>query len=176
MVSPFVDEKEARDYANSHIPPAPKLPAAALSDHQMLALANDAAKQSYDYSTFQTGCALGRKTGRGYRAIVTSFNRVVPYQSYLMHHGAIHETKFSPANDLNYYDTNHYEVELLLEALNTNLDLTGTTIFANVMHCPTCARMLSRTGIAEFVYAQDHSDGYAIKLLVAAGKKVRRVV
>jgi len=103
-------------------------------------------------------------------------NRVVPYQSYLLHHGAIHETMFAPANDLNFYDTNHYEVELLLDALHTKIDLTGATIFANVMHCPTCARMLSRTGIAEFVYAQDHSDGYAVRLLEAAGKKVRRIV
>jgi hypothetical protein len=36
--------------------------------------------------------------------------------------------------------------------------------------------MLSETDIEEFVYSIDHSEGYAIKLLEAAGKKVRRIV
>jgi len=36
--------------------------------------------------------------------------------------------------------------------------------------------MLSQTDIAEFVYQEDHSDGYAIKMLELAGKKVRRIV
>ena len=49
-------------------------------------------------------------------------------------------------------------------------------MFINLMPCPTCARMLAMTDIEEFVYSIDHSDGYAVKMLEAAGKKVRRVV
>ena len=147
MISPFSDEQEARSYAESHAYPAPKLPSEILSDSEMLALANEAAKQSFDYSTFQTGCALGRKEGNGYRVLATSFNRVVPYQTYPMNHGAIRERNFTPSNDLNFYDTNHYEVELMVQALHDKLNLEGTSIFVNVMHCPTCARMLSCTGI-----------------------------
>ena len=108
--------------------------------------------------------------------MASSFNRVVPYQTYSMHHGASREQLFSPSNDLNMYDTNHYEVELLVDALYSKLDLDGTTFFVNVMHCPTCARMLTRTGIQEFVYVHDHSDGYAAKLLESAGKKARRLL
>jgi deoxycytidylate deaminase len=44
------------------------------------------------------------------------------------------------------------------------------------MPCPACARMLSQTDIEEFVYSIDHSEGYAVKMLEAAGKKVRRIV
>ena len=176
MITPFTDEEEARLVADSLQPPAPALPEKLVSDAEMLSLANRAAKGSFDYSSFQTGCALGQKHKDGYRAIATFFNRVVPYQTYPMHHGAIREKMFSPPNDLNFYDTNHYEVELMVEARHTGLDLNGTSIFVNVMHCPTCARMLSRTGIQEFVYAQDHSDGYAINLLELAGKKVRRLL
>jgi hypothetical protein len=36
--------------------------------------------------------------------------------------------------------------------------------------------MFCETDIAEFVYSEDHSAGYAIALLEKAGKKVRRVI
>jgi hypothetical protein len=36
--------------------------------------------------------------------------------------------------------------------------------------------MFTSTGIAEFVYRADHSSGYAIKMLEAAGKTIRRLV
>jgi deoxycytidylate deaminase len=177
MISPFTDEAEARAYADAHQPSPPKLVIERhYSDAEMLVLANEAAKGSFDYATYQTGCALGRKEGSGYRAIATSFNRTVPYQTYAMHLGSLREKNFTPPNDANNYDTNHYEVELLVQALRDKLDLERTTIFANVMHCPTCARMLSRTPIQEFVYAQDHSDGYAAHLLETAGKTVRRII
>jgi deoxycytidylate deaminase len=79
-------------------------------------------------------------------------------------------------NDLNHYDVNHAEVELITQAVRDHLDLAGTTLFINVLPCPTCARMLTSTDIAEFVYAEDHSSGYAIRMLEAAGKTVRRIV
>jgi hypothetical protein len=36
--------------------------------------------------------------------------------------------------------------------------------------------MFTQTDIAEFVYVEDHSDGYGFKMLELAGKKVRRIV
>jgi deoxycytidylate deaminase len=111
-----------------------------------------------------------------YKPLGGAFNKVVPYQTYAMHHGSAREKNFSPANDLNHYDTIHAEVALLINAQKNKTDLAGTTLFINLMPCPTCARMLSQTDIEEFVYSVDHSDGYAVKMLEAAGKKVRRVV
>jgi deoxycytidylate deaminase len=193
MLSPFADVAEARAYAEIHAPKPPSHPQNPLTEAQMLALANEAAKQSFAYSEHQTGVALGRRAGEGsgaidatgttesnaeprYELIATAFNRVVPYQTYAMHHGASRELNFAPTNDLNYYDTNHAEVELLAQAARDHLDLGGTTLFINLLPCPTCARMFTSTDIAEFVYTEDHSAGYAIKLLEAAGKTVRRMV
>jgi deoxycytidylate deaminase len=65
---------------------------------------------------------------------------------------------------------------MIIEAQKQKLDLTGTTVFLNLMPCPTCTRMLCDTDIAEVVYTHDHSDGYALKLLTEAGKKVRRSI
>lgn len=174
LVSPFADEVEAKTFAQKTkliTPPS----SGNYNEIDMLAIAAEAAKQSYDYS-FQTGVSLGRKKGNAYTLLATTFNPVLPYQTYAMHHGASRETHFSPPNDLNHYDTTHAEVELVIRAQKEKLNLKGTTLFINLLPCPSCARMLSRTDIAEFVYQEDHSDGYAVKMLELTGKKVRRIV
>ncbi len=125
---------------------------------------------------FQTRVSLGRKKGKKYELLATTFNPVLPYQTYAMHFGASREVNFSPPHDLNHYDTTHAEVELIIKAGREKINLKGTTLFINLLPCPACARMLSRTDIEEFVYTEDHSDGYAVKMLELAGRKVRRVV
>lgn len=183
LVSPFADVDEAREYERTIQPeinsarPLPK-PGAKLSESEMLAVAETAATYSYDYN-FQTGISLGKavggKTGQ-YAFIGAAYNKVVPYQTYAMHHGAARERHMSPPHDLNHYDTVHAEVELLISAVQNGLDLTAATIFINLLPCPTCSRMLADTTIAELVYQVDHSDGYAVAMLKAAGKTVRRIV
>jgi dCMP deaminase len=174
MVSPFASEAEAKAYEGRVLPPVP-VPKGLFTPKEMSELAQEIAKWSFDYS-FQTGVALGRKKGTKYELLARAFNAVVPYQGYAMHHGAAREVNFSPPNDLNHYDTVHAEVELIIHAQKHKIDLRGTTLFINLLPCPMCARMFSETDIAEFVYNQDHSGGYAISLLEAAGKKVKRIV
>ncbi|EDK72339.1 histidine triad (HIT) protein, partial [candidate division TM7 genomosp. GTL1] len=176
MVSPFVDEAEAKTYEQQmekqiKIPENGKI----LSETEMLATSKIASKKSFDYS-FQTGVALGKKTKKGYKLLETSYNRVVPYQTYAMHFGASREKNFSPPNDLNHYDAVHAEVEMIVKAGKQRASLKGTTLFINLLPCPSCARMFAETDIEEFVYSIDHSSGYAIDLLEKAGKKVRRIV
>jgi deoxycytidylate deaminase len=173
-VSPFADEQEAVDYARRFKFDRPK-PDGGLEDHEVLALAQDAARESFDYN-MQTGVALARKSRDKYELITTTCNTVIPYQSYAMHHGATREIHYSPMHDLNFYDTNHAEVELVVKAQREHIDLSGTTLFINLLPCPTCARMFTLTDIQEFVYREDHSDGYAVKVLEQAGKQVRRLV
>ncbi|HSX16491.1 MAG TPA: deaminase [Patescibacteria group bacterium] len=177
----FLDEAEALAY-EKHITPQLKelfeTKAGKYSEQEMLGIANGTAKLSFDYS-FQTGVTLGKKTGGkkdSYELRATAFNKVVPFQTYAMLHGASREKYFSPPHDLNHYDTVHAETELLIKAGREHIPLKGTTLFINLLPCPSCARMLAETDIEEFVYSVDHSDGYAIKMLEAAGKKVRRVL
>lgn len=181
MTSPFTDETEARNYERrikfefSKMFP---LDAEHLDEDRMMELASKVAKASYDYS-FQTGAVLGRRVSphsHKYTCLMYGFNKVVPFQTHALHYGASREENFSPPNDLNHYDTIHAEVKLLINTQRNKTELSGTTLFINLMPCPTCARMLAETDIEEFVYNIDHSEGYAIKLLEAAGKKVRRIV
>jgi deoxycytidylate deaminase len=174
LVSPFANEDEAKAFGKKTKLPKPPV-SGTYDEVRMLEIAARAAKQSYDYS-FQTGVSLGKKQGGKYRLLATTFNPVVPYQTYAMHFGASREVNFSPPHDLNHYDTTHAEVELIIKAQKEQINLQRTTLFINLLPCPSCARMLSRTDITEFVYREDHSDGYAIKMLEAAGKKVRRIV
>jgi len=175
-VSPFTNEDEARAYEQEKAPYLiqPEVEGA-FSEIEMIQVANKTAEGSYDYS-FQTGAALGKKTGKKYEVLVAAYNTVVPFQTYAMHYGASREQNYSPPNDLNHYDTVHAEVCLILKAQKAGISLKNTTLFINLMPCPVCSRMFTQTDIAEFVYQQDHSDGYAVKMLEAAGKKVRRLV
>ncbi len=174
-ISPFASEQEAKDYAaNVEFAPLPN--GGLFTELEMINLAAQAASRSFDYAAAQTGCAVGRKKSGKYELVTVAHNRIVPYETYAMHFGSERERHFSPVNDLNHYDTIHYEVALLVDALQGKMDLSGTTIFETVLSCPHCTRMLAATDITEVVYREDHSDGYAIKLLELAGKTVRRLV
>lgn len=176
-VSPFASEEEARNYALPYIdPPLPKNQKATQTAHEMMRLASHAATLSFA-TDYQTGAVLGRLVeNNSYQFLAHACNTVVPYLTYAMHNGAAREIHFSPPNDQNYYDTIHAETALILRLLKQKIDPTGTTLFINLLPCPNCARMLCGTDIAEVIYEIDHSDGYAVTLLEAAGKKVTRIV
>jgi len=174
LLSPFANDKEAIDYADKFLVRDRKY-TASYEAADMLEIANEASKLSFDYC-FQTGASLGKASGKRYKVLATSFNKVVPYQTYAMLNGSLRERNFSPVNDLNHYDTVHAEVELMLAANQKKVNLKGTTVFINLLPCPSCARMLSDSPVSEIVYREDHSDGYAVKVLEAAGKKVTRLV
>jgi len=176
-VSPFADDTEAEQTAK-------RLTDEIISSYTigqvtnangMLKVADAAARRSFDH-TYQTGAALGKKQKNGYALLATSCNKVVPYQTYAWHIGPSREVHFSPPNDLNYYDAVHAEVEMIIEAGRQNIGLDGTSLFINLLPCPTCARMLAETNIPEIIYREDHSSGYAVKMLELAGKTVRRIV
>lgn len=177
LVSPFCDEAEAIEYANKIGSELPHFypPNTPQSDVEASKLVEQVARFSFDWG-FQTGAILVRQSGQRYTPVAWSHNKVVPYESYALHHGAQRELHFSPPNDLNHYDTVHAEVAILIAAQKQKMDLAGTALFINLLPCPTCSRMLALTDISEVVYQIDHSDGYAVRLLEQAGKSVRRVV
>lgn len=179
MVSPFASEDEAKAYEQATAPSLPKVPIddTRYTESELLRLARTASKASYDYS-YQTGVALAKQHPGidTYQLLATSYNAVVPYQTYALHFGNSREANFSPPHDLNHYDTVHAEVELLIKAQKQHLNLQGTTLFINLLPCPSCSRMFCETDIESFVYSEDHSAGYAVALLEKAGKTVRRAV
>jgi deoxycytidylate deaminase len=175
FISPFVDENEAKTYQQSHEPLIDlPLRGTLLDEQEMFNVVDQAAKQSFDYS-FQTGAVLGKKHNGKYEFIAATFNRVIPYQTYALHHGNSREKNLSRPHDTNHYDTVHAEMEFLVEAARGDYDLEGATMFINLLHCPNCARVLSQTTLDGTVYRYDHSDGYAEKLFKLCGKKVKRV-
>lgn len=94
FISPFVDEDEAKKFANDfHIENDDTNEL--LSDVQMLEVANKSAINSFDGS-HQTGLAVGKEVGDKFKLIMTSFNKVVPYQTFAWHFGAERERHLSP--------------------------------------------------------------------------------
>jgi deoxycytidylate deaminase len=180
LISPFTDEAEARAFeikVDKEITKLNQFSAGEFTETEMLKKAEQAAHFSYDYS-FQTGAVIGMKSAESekYQFIDYSFNKVVPYQTYSMLHGASREKNFSPPHDLNHYDTVHAEVMMLIQAQKNKLNLKDATVFINLLPCPTCARMFSQTDVKEFVYQYDHSEGYAIMLLKQTGNTIRQAI
>lgn len=181
LIAPFTGEQEAKSYemlTDKLITANNPFPKGQFTEAEMLAKAEQAAHFSYDYN-FQTGVVIGKKpraSAKKYDFIDYAYNKVVPYQTYAMLNGASREKNFSPPHDLNHYDTVHAEVALLTKAQKKGFDLHGTTLFINLLPCPTCARMFCETEIKEFIYQYDHSEGYALGLLAQAGKVVRRLI
>ncbi len=174
LVSGFVDEQAAQNYYQEIEPKLPSLKekiGKSFSDQELMNLAGKIAKRSFDY-TFQTGAVLARDG----KLLAGAHNRVLPYPTYTLHQGASKEKHFSPPHDLNHFDTNHAEVELLLTALKAGADLEGASLYINLLPCPICARMIARSTIKEVVYQHDHSQGYGFKLLKKVGKKVSRLI
>lgn len=174
-VSPFIDEEEAKKYesivqykyAESSFYSKRKK----YTDTQIMEIVNKVAKRSFDH-TYQTGATIAQNG----KIIITSYNKILPYETYAMHHGSLKEQNFSPPNDLNNYDAMHAEVHALLQAQKQNIDLQGSTLYINLLPCPTCGKMIAACDIKEIVYKHDHSEGYTYKLLTEMGKVVRRVI
>lgn len=175
--SPFANEAEAQQYSESSqkvLCAAFPIPdSGSFTAEQMLTFADTAAQHSLDYS-FQTGAVFGRKSSGGrYQLLAWSYNKVVPYQTYAMHHGNTREDNYSPPNDINHYDAIHAEMNLLVSVARNGIDIRGATLFINLLPCPTCAKVLSQTDIEGVMYRHDHSAGYATRLFAATGKSIQ---
>ncbi|MEP7104133.1 MAG: deaminase [Candidatus Dojkabacteria bacterium] len=169
LVSPFINEQEAKKFAaefefNDYA-------IEIKNDTDAFKLVDGVKQHSFDW-TGQVGAVLVKNN----KIIAASCNTVIPYITYSMHFGASREKNFSPPSDQNFYDTNHAEVKLVLHCLKTKIDPSGSKLYINILPCPTCARMLSESGISEVIYKHDHSDGYAAKLFEGSGIKVTRYI
>ncbi|MEI6886617.1 MAG: deaminase [bacterium] len=177
LVSPFVDENEAKQYYKSMVSELNELSEIPinkgkkkLSTNEIFKLVEQVSKRSFDH-TFQVALVLV-KNGL---PIEVSWNRVVPFETYSMHYGSLREKNFSPPGDLNNYDTIHSEMDILLTSLKKKIDLKGSSIYINLLPCPTCAKSIAMSDIETIYYKLDHSEGYALKLLTQMGKKCIRV-
>ncbi len=172
LVSAFIDEAEAIEYGKKIITDRQKLPVKTgqvCSEKMLFKLVEQVAKYSFDY-TWQTGAVLAKNNN----FLLATYNQVVPFEAYALLHGASKEQHLSPPQDLNHFDTNHAEVELVLKAAKHKLSLVDCSLYINLMPCPICARMLAQTGIKEVVYQEEHSGGYAETILKKAGKIIRK--
>lgn len=174
FISPFSDEDEAKAYATKFVQENSVReinPKKKYSQSEIMNLLSNVANKSFD-NAFQTGAILA-KSGK---IIAHAHNKVVPFETFALHYGAIREKELTPPHDTSHYDTNHAEVSLILQAQKQKIDLTDSELYINLLPCPSCARMICETDIETVYYQHDHSDGYAVKLLEKAGKRVCRAM
>ena len=175
LISPFVDEVEARRYEHQIISgwddPVALTPG---DDMMMFDLADQISHRSFDYC-FQTGCVLSTKSEGGmYQPIVATYNQVIPFHTYALHYGSAREENLSDLHDTNHYDTIHAEMAALVQMTRQPQGMQNLTLHIGLLPCPNCARTLSQTGLREVVYRLDHSDGYAADLFSKCNIIVRK--
>ncbi len=176
FVSPFCDEAEAMRYAESTKTDAPQAPDATqvLTPEQCMRLAERTARSSYDHS-FQVGAVIAAKSNEGYVYRTHIHNRVVPYETFALHHGFAREDNFAAPNDQNFYDTIHAETSALLRLKPQPAE--SYALFVNVMPCPGCTRTIVGSGlISEVYYGLDHSNGYAQRFFTKSGIRTERIL
>ncbi|KUK79586.1 MAG: Histidine triad (HIT) protein, partial [Microgenomates bacterium 39_7] len=133
LVSAFVDESEAREYEKKIVnaqPPLSLSPGQEADEKQFFQVVEEVSRRSFDH-TWQTGAALA-KNGK---FLLAAHNRVVPFETFALLRGASKEKHPTPPQDLNHYDTNHAEVELVLEAGKQKINLAGCSLYINLMPC-----------------------------------------
>ncbi len=173
LVSSFTNKAEALNYFQKIKPTLPKVEAEAgkkYTDQKLIEFARQASLRSFDY-TFQTGAVLAKDN----KFLLATHNKVVPYETYMLHKGATKEKNLTGFQEPGHYDTSHAEQEMLIQIHEQGIDLDGCSLYINLMPCPACARLLSSTPLKEVVYQHEHSDGYAKELLEKAGKGVRSI-
>ncbi|HQM15583.1 MAG TPA: deaminase [Candidatus Woesebacteria bacterium] len=171
LVSAFINQDEAIKYAqkiSAQNTPLEIHPSNIINDRQIMELVDKVAAQSFDH-TWQTGAVLVQKN----QILLTAHNKVVPFETYSLLHGSSKEKNRTPPQDLNHYDTNHAEVELILQALQAGLNIDGSTLYLNLMPCPTCARMLIESGIKTIIYKQPHQADYVTRILCDGGITIK---
>jgi dCMP deaminase len=173
LKSPFVDDAESLEYSKRIAESIEECIDALMhqciltSDEDYLGLADIVAKRSFDY-TWQTGAVLVRDG----KVILTAHNRILPYENFAMHNGSLREKNMSALNDVANYDTIHAEMNMVIKALNEKVDIKGSTLYVNLMPCPSCARVLALSGIKKVVCRERHFGDYAEELFSDMGIEV----
>ncbi len=68
----------------------------------------------------------------------------------------------------------HAEQNSVLQSAYHGMSTKGATLYSTIAPCLQCAKALINAGVAEIVYDEDHSDKLGLKLLKAAGVKIRK--
>lgn len=178
--SPFHDENEAQEKSESLesiilnfqsklIEELKKQRKKLSEEDYFLEYANIVSKQSFDY-TWQTGAVLVKDE----EVIATGHNRILPYETFAMHHGSSREKNKSNFNDLNNYDTIHAEMDLLMNCLKNSISVQDCSLYIDLMPCPNCARAIARSGIKKVIYRKSHSGDFGEMLLKNSGVNVKK--
>lgn len=174
LTSPFVDDEEAVNYSKKIRPELEDLffyeTDNVYSDHELMQLAHKISKRSFDY-TWQTGVVIAKEG----KVLVTGHNKILPYETYSMHNGTPPERDKALLHQVTHSDAIHAEINALVKALNSQIDLEGTSLYINLLPCPVCAKAIAESKVSEVVYENDHFGGYGKELLERMGKKVRKL-
>lgn len=70
----------------------------------------------------------------------------------------------------------HAEQNALLDALEKQINIKGSTLYVTKQPCIICAKMLINAGIEEIIYLKPYPDKYSEQMLIEANIKYRQYI
>ena len=70
----------------------------------------------------------------------------------------------------------HAEQNALLDALNRQINVKGSTLYVNKQPCIICSKLLINAGIKKIYYLEPYPDKYSLKMLKEAGVEVTQYI
>ncbi|MEA3357640.1 MAG: deaminase [Patescibacteria group bacterium] len=138
---------------------------------QILSLCHEVSKLSWDWNG-QTGAAIARDG----KILAYSHNAVLPYESAMMHEGAIREKMHTPIGQyLEYFQTNHAETRAITQLCGQKQSLENTDLYTTKFPCPFCARIIADSPIKRIFYSGEYTNNLGYETLKRAGKKLAKI-
>ncbi len=113
---------------------------------------------------------------RGRKILVSSFNRVWPYDSYCLEKGCVREANLIPSGQqLEKCFTAHAETGVISRAARQGIKLDGSVMYTTTFPCINCAKVIVGSGIKEIVFWEDYANRDGELILRGGGIKLTKL-
>ncbi|GAB4162284.1 MAG: hypothetical protein Fur003_5420 [Candidatus Dojkabacteria bacterium] len=180
MASPFSSEKSAKAYAtkttaleaealenkwNERLNSSIAIP---MEPAEIMKFCTDVSTLSWDWNG-RVGAAIV-KAGK---VISYSHNKVLPYESAMLHEGGIRDKNHIPIGEgLEFYQTNHAEMGCIAKVASSEHSLEECDLYCTLFPCPFCAKVIADTPIKRIYYSGEYTNQMGYEVLKATGKEL----
>lgn len=179
-ISPFATEKGAKTYAKkisnqNKADIAKKLKKLQTiknpSKEDFMRFCFDVSRSSWDW-TSEAGTLITKDN----QVIGYAHNKVIPYESAMMHRGSLKEKHKTPIGEnLEFTETSHAEVGAIINAAHSSKSLENCNLYSTKFPCPFCARVIADTKIEKIYYSGEYANDLGYKTLKESGKELIKI-
>ncbi|HEQ65341.1 MAG TPA: hypothetical protein ENN64_00745, partial [bacterium] len=132
---------------------------------------------SWDGTGRSSACITAKCNNGMYSVLGYGYNRVLPYEGYMLYEGSLREKNHTPVGqNLEYGETVHAEIDALLMCNLAGAKITDSILWTSKFCCPYCARSFAASPISAIFYRDEYTNDLSYSVLRAAGKVIKKVL